>query len=165
MPTTGLRFFTVYGPWGRPDMAMQLFTNAILKGEKIKLNNYGNHSRDFTYIDDIVAGLIKVINKPINEIKQHWGNNKITPNSSSAPWRIFNIGGGKIIKLNKFVGLIEKNLNLKAKKELLPLQLGDVKNTHASTSSFKREFKFRPQISIDEGVCNAVSWFREYYKR
>jgi len=163
LPTTGLRFFTVYGPWGRPDMALFLFTKSIIKGEKINLFNNGKMSRDFTYIDDIVESLYRVINKPPieNIIFDH--HNPI-PNGSSAPFKIFNIGNSNKTELMKYVECIENALSKKAKKEMLPMQPGDVESTYADTSSLEEWIGYKPCTSVDYGVNNFVNWYKNYYE-
>ncbi len=162
LPTTGLRFFTVYGPWGRPDMALFLFTESIIKGKEIKLFNNGKMSRDFTYIDDIVESLYRVINKPpIENINFDHGNPH--PNESSAPFKIFNIGNSNKTELMKYVETIEHALSLKANVEMLPMQPGDVESTYADTSNLENWIDFKPNTSIDYGVKNFVNWYRNYY--
>ena len=163
LPTTGLRFFTVYGPWGRPDMALFKFTQAILSGEKIQVFNYGKHQRDFTYIDDIVEGIIRVLDKPATP-NTTWSGNNPDPGSSIAPWRVYNIGNNSPVELLDYISAIEEALNLKAEKELLPLQIGDVPNTYADVEDLVRDFKYKPAMPIKNGVSNFVNWFKEYYK-
>ena len=162
LPTTGLRFFTVYGPWGRPDMALFIFTKNILEGKKIDLFNYGNHIRDFTYVDDIVEPILRLINKPIN-LK----NKKIKltdPSESSAPFKIYNIGNNDPKKLMQFVKAIEKKLEIKAKINFKPLQKGDVYETYADTSKLLLATKYKSKTSMEKGIGNFVDWFRDYYK-
>lgn len=162
LPTTGLRFFTVYGPWGRPDMALFIFTKNILEGKKIDLFNYGNHIRDFTYVDDIVEPILRLINKPIN-LK----NKKIKltdPSESSAPFKIYNIGNNDPKKLMQFVRAIEKKLEIKAKINFKPLQKGDVYETYADTSKLLLATKYKSKTSMENGIGNFVDWFRDYYK-
>ena len=162
LPTTGLRFFTVYGPWGRPDMALFIFTKNILEGKKIDLFNYGNHIRDFTYVDDIVEPILRLINKPIN-LK----NKKIKltdPSESPAPFRIYNIGNNDPKKLMQFVRAIEKKLEIKAKINFKPLQKGDVYETYADTSKLLLATKYKSKTSMEKGIGNFVDWFRDYYK-
>ncbi len=162
LPTTGLRFFTVYGPWGRPDMALFIFTKNILEGKKIDLFNYGNHIRDFTYVDDIVEPILRLINKPIN-LK----NKKIKltdPSESSAPFKIYNIGNNDPKKLMQFVRAIEKKLEIKAKINFKPLQKGDVYETYADTSKLLLATKYKSKTSMEKGIGNFVDWFRDYYK-
>jgi UDP-glucuronate 4-epimerase len=152
VPTTGLRFFTVYGPWGRPDMALFLFTQAILKGEPIKVFNHGDMRRDFTYIDDIVEGVIRVLDQTA------------TPAESSAPYRIFNIGNNQPVQLLDFIGCLESALGLKAQKELLPMQDGDVPATFADTQALNEWVGFAPATPIEHGVRQFVDWYRTYYR-
>ena len=162
LPTTGLRFFTVYGPWGRPDMALFIFTKNILEGKKIDLFNYGNHIRDFTYVDDIVEPILRLINKPIN-LK----NKKIKltdPSESSAPFKIYNIGNNDPKKLMQFVRAIEKKLEIKAKINFKPLQKGDVYETYADTSKLLLATKYKSKTNMEKGIGNFVDWFRDYYK-
>ena len=162
LPTTGLRFFTVYGPWDRPDMALQKFTKSMLAGEKIKVFNYGMHLRDFTYIDDIVKGIIHVLDSPAKSNK-NW--NSVLPDSatSSAPWRIYNIGNNSPIKLLDFIETIENALNIQAQKELLPLQPGDVLDTCADIKDLVVHFNYKPSVSIKEGVGKFIEWYKNYY--
>ena len=163
MPTTGLRFFTVYGPWGRPDMALFLFTKAILNDEPIKVFNYGKMERDFTYIDDIIEGVVRVISNPP---KPNPGYDRIhsDPSTSFAPYKIYNIGNNNPVPLMKFIETLEKHLGRKAKKEYLPLQAGDVPKTYADVDDLIRDVGFKPNTSIDEGIGKFVSWYREYYE-
>lgn len=160
LPTTGLRFFTVYGPWGRPDMALFKFTKAIFSGESIDVYNNGDLSRDFTYIDDIVNGIIKVQDN-IPQIGYETIN---TPDKSSAPYRIYNIGNGKPVKLLDFIKALERATGFVAKKNYMPMQPGDVSTTWADTNSLKDDVCYESKISIDEGVAKFVNWYREYYK-
>ena len=163
LPTTGLRFFTVYGPWGRPDMALFKFTKSILAGEKIKVFNYGKHLRDFTYIDDIVDGVIKVINKPAVS-NQNWDSDNPDAGSSIAPWRIYNIGNNSSIELLDYIKAIENALEIKAQKEFLPLQPGDVIDTYADVDDLVRDFDYKPSTTIDEGITKFIEWYKDYYK-
>ncbi len=163
LPTTGLRFFTVYGPWDRPDMALQKFTKSILAGKKIQVFNYGKHLRDFTYIDDIVEGIVRVLNKPATP-NQKWDSNNPDPGSSSAPWRIYNIGNNSPVKLLHYIEAIENALKIKAKKEFLPIQPGDVTDTFADVSDLVDEFDYKPSTNINEGVSKFVKWYMNYYK-
>jgi UDP-glucuronate 4-epimerase len=160
LPTTGLRFFTVYGPWDRPDMALQNFTKLILKGEKIKVFNNGNHKRDFTYIDDIVGGIMRVIDKPAIP---HPIIDPNKPSTSSAPWRVYNIGNNSPVNLLDYIEALEKSLKIEAKKEFLPLQPGDVVNTYADISELIEDFNYKPKVSIQEGIANYSKWYRSYY--
>jgi len=162
IPTTGLRFFTVYGPWGRPDMALFKFTKAILAGEKIKVFNFGKHLRDFTYIDDIVEGVIRVLDRPAPSNPQ-WDGNNPDPGSSLAPWRVYNIGNNNPVKLVDFIEAIEKALGTKAIKELLPLQPGDVPDTYANVEDLVSEFGYKPSMSVQEGIDRFVKWYRNHY--
>ena len=160
--TTGLRFFTVYGPYDRPDMALQKFTEAIISGEKIKVFNYGKHRRDFTYIDDIVEGIIRVIdNIPLGRDK--WNPLSPDPSFSTAPYKIYNIGRNKPEELNKYIELLEKYLKINAKKELLPLQPGDVPDTYADVDDLVNELEYEPKISIEEGIKEFVNWYKAFY--
>jgi len=162
LPTTGLRFFTVYGPYDRPDMALQKFTEAIISGEKIKVFNYGKHRRDFTYIDDIVEGIIRVIdNIPLGRDK--WNPLSPDPSFSTAPYKIYNIGRNKPEELNKYIELLEKYLKINAKKELLPLQPGDVPDTYADVDDLVNELEYEPKISIEEGIKEFVNWYKAFY--
>ncbi len=158
---TGLRFFTVYGPWGRPDMAPMLFADAILHNRPIKVFNYGKMSRDFTYIDDIIDGIVKVINNPATS-NPNWDPNKPQPNSSSAPYRIYNIGNSKPIELMDFINILEEKLGVEAKKDMLPMQNGDVVSTYADTTPLKEYFGYIPRTSLDEGIEKFVEWYREF---
>ena len=162
LPTTGLRFFTVYGPWGRPDMALFKFTQAILSGDPIDVFNHGNHSRDFTYIDDIVDGILKTIDNPAS-INLDWKSDDPDPATSKTPWRIYNIGNNKPVNLMDYIKALENSLGKKAKFNFLPLQPGDVKDTFASVENLKKNFNYQPSISVDEGVSKFVKWFKDYY--
>lgn len=162
IPTTGLRFFTVYGPWGRPDMALFLFTEAILKGEPIKVFNYGDMVRDFTYIDDIVEGVVRVIANPPKG-NPGWSGMRPDPASSRAPYRIFNIGNQNPVKLTDFIAAIEEELGIKAKRELLPIQPGDVPATSADVSGLMQELGYKPATPVREGIRKFVEWYRGYY--
>jgi UDP-glucuronate 4-epimerase len=163
LPSTGLRFFTVYGPWGRPDMALFMFTKSIIEGLPIKVFNYGKHRRDFTYINDIVEGIKRVLDKPPSK-NDTWDRNNPDPSSSFSPWRVYNIGNNNPVELLDYIGAIENSLGIEAKKELVPLQPGDVPDTYADVSDLETEFKFKPTTSIEEGVSNFVNWYRNYYK-
>lgn len=162
LPTTGLRFFTVYGPWGRPDMALFKFTRAIIAGEKIQVFNYGKHRRDFTYVDDIVEGLIRVLDKPAKSNPKWSGDN---PNSgtSSAPWRVYNIGNNSPVELIDYIHAVEDALGINAEKDFLPLQPGDVPDTYADVDDLISNFDYRPSMSIKKGVENFVVWYKEYH--
>lgn len=161
LSTTGLRFFTVYGPWGRPDMALFKFTKSILEGKKISVYNFGNHKRDFTYVDDIVEGLIRVLDRPATS-NSKWSGEEPDPGSSAAPWRVYNIGNNSPIELLDYIEAIEDSLGIKANKELLPLQPGDVPDTFANVDDLVRDFNYKPSMSIKDGVKNFVDWYREY---
>ena len=161
MQTTGVRFFTVYGPWGRPDMAPMLFTDAILNDRAIKVFNHGKMSRDFTYVDDIVDGLIKVIDNPA-KANPNWDAKNPTPDSSSAPYRIYNIGNNAPVALMEFIETIENALGKVAEKEMLSLQDGDVVSTYADTSDMMNDFDYRPDTKLDDGIKAFVTWYREF---
>lgn len=161
VPMTGLRFFTVYGPWGRPDMALFLFTKAIIEDRAIDVFNYGKMQRDFTYIDDIVEGVIRVLDKPAAP-DENWSENN--PATSNAPYRIYNIGGNRQIELNDFIAEIEKNLGKTAKRNLLPIQDGDVPASFADVSALVRDLNYQPQTTVQTGIANFVKWYKEYYK-
>ena len=163
LPTTGLRFFTVYGPWGRPDMALFKFTKAILNNKKIKVYNFGKHRRDFTYIDDIVEGIIRVLDKPANPNKK-WDSENPDPGSSFAPWRVYNIGNNSPVDLLDYISAIEDATGIKANKEFLPLQDGDVPDTYADVSDLFLDVGYKPSMNINEGVKNFVNWYLEFYK-
>ena len=161
LPTTGLRFFTVYGPWGRPDMALFIFVKKILENKSINIFNYGNHVRDFTYIDDIVDGIKRVIFKVP---KKNFFDKVKFPNKSTSPFRILNIGNGKPIKLKEFINEIEKNLGKKGKKKYLPLQEGDVIGTHSDINEISKLTKYKPKYSYKIGIKKFISWYLNYYK-
>lgn len=162
LPTTGLRFFTVYGPWGRPDMALFLFTKSIIEGKTIQVNNYGKHQRDFTYVDDIVEGLVRVIDQPAKS-NSNWDSFNPSPSSSNAPWKIYNIGNGKPIELMKYIAAIEESLKIKANIKYAPLQKGDVIATYADTSHLNNDMEYKPKTSIDDGVRFFVDWYKDFY--
>jgi UDP-glucuronate 4-epimerase len=162
--TTGLRFFTVYGPWGRPDMAPMLFTDAILNNRPIKVFNHGNMSRDFTYIDDIVEGIIKVINSPA-KADSNWSGNQPTPDSSSAPYRIYNIGNNAPVNLMEFISEIETSLGRVAEKNFMEMQDGDVESTYADTSALMNDFNYKPFTPLSKGVDEFVKWFKDFYNK
>ncbi|MCF6109018.1 NAD-dependent epimerase [Mesorhizobium muleiense] len=162
LPTSGLRFFTVYGPWGRPDMALFLFTKNILAGKPIKLFNNGNHTRDFTFVDDIVEGLIRTSDRPPIP-NAEWRSDDPDPATSNAPWRIFNIGNSKPVELIRYVEALEGALGKKAIVELLPLQPGDVPDTYADTNELRNKIGYSPRTSIEDGIIRFVEWYREYY--
>jgi UDP-glucuronate 4-epimerase len=163
LPTTGLRFFTVYGPWGRPDMALFQFTKNILAGEPIKVFNNGNHTRDFTYVDDIVEGVIRA-SDGVAASDPNWKSDAPDPASSNAPFRIFNIGNSRPVALGAYIEAIEREAGRKAIKEFLPLQPGDVPDTYADVSRLERATGYKPSTTIDEGVKNFVAWYRTYYQ-
>ncbi|NUO00525.1 MAG: NAD-dependent epimerase [Saprospiraceae bacterium] len=163
LPTTGLRFFTVYGPWGRPDMALFLFTKAILENQPIQVYNHGDMVRDFTYIDDIVEGVVRVLDHPPAG-NPDWSGKAPNPASSKAPYKIYNIGNNNPIRLLDFVSAIEQNLGKTAKKEFLPMQPGDVAATYAEVSDLVRDLGYKPETMVKEGIAAFVKWYREYYK-
>jgi UDP-glucuronate 4-epimerase len=163
LPTTGLRFFTVYGPWGRPDMALFKFTKAILEGKPIDVFNYGKHTRGFTYIDDIVKGIIKTLDNSA-VINSNWNSDQPDPGSSNVPWCIYNIGNNKPIQLMHYIEAMEKSIGKKAKINFLPLQKGDVKDTHANIDKLKIRFDYKISTEITEGIDNFVKWYKNYYK-
>ena len=162
LPTTGLRFFTVYGPWGRPDMALFLFTRAILAGESIDVFNYGKMQRDFTYIDDIVEGVVRVTDT-IPAADHGWSGSAPDPGASYAPYRIYNIGNNNPVELLYFIETLERCLGKKAEKNLLPIQAGDVPSTYADVDDLMRDVGFRPATPIEDGIRSFVSWYRDYY--
>jgi UDP-glucuronate 4-epimerase len=162
LPCTGLRFFTVYGPWGRPDMALFLFTRNMLAGEPIDIYNYGNHLRDFTYIDDIVDGVLRASDR-VATPEPSWDPKQPDTATSDAPWRIYNIGAAQPVPLMRFVEVLEQELGVDAKKEYHPLQPGDVPETHADISDLARDTGYEPQVSVEEGVKRFVEWYRWYY--
>ena len=163
LPTTGLRFFTVYGPWGRPDMALFLFTRAILEGRPIDVFNHGNMQRDFTYVDDIVEGVIRVVDRTA-AVNPEYDPISADPATSSAPYRIFNIGNNNPVQLLDFIGAIEDTLGMNAEKRLLPLQDGDVPATYANTDLLDDWVGFVPGTSVREGVGRFIAWYRDYYR-
>ena len=162
LPTTGLRFFTVYGPWGRPDMALFLFTKAILAGEPINVFNYGKMKRDFTYIDDIVEGIVRITNK-IPEPDLKWSGARPDPGSSYSPYRIYNIGNNQPVELLTYISVLERKLGRKARKKMLPLQAGDVPATCADVDDLMRDVGFRPSTTVEEGIDKFVDWYKAYY--
>jgi UDP-glucuronate 4-epimerase len=163
LPTTGLRFFTVYGPWGRPDMALFLFTRAILAGKPIDVFNFGKMRRDFTYIDDIVEGVIRVADRPAQP-NPEWSGADPDPGTSAAPYRVYNIGNHNPVELLHLIEVLEDALGKKAEKNLLPIQPGDVPATYADVDDLVRDVGFRPETSIEDGVGRFVEWYRGYYK-
>lgn len=163
LPTTGLRFFTVYGTWGRPDMALFLFTDAMLKNEPIKIYNNGDMIRDFTYVDDITESILRLIPKPPQQ-NDTWDAVNPDPSSSSAPYRILNIGNSKPISIMKYVEILEKKIGKEAIKDFEPMRQGDIKETHASHSALEELINYKPQIEIEDGISKFVDWYRSYYK-
>ena len=163
LPTSGLRFFTVYGPWGRPDMALFKFTKNILEDKSIDVFNYGNHTRDFTFIDDIVDGVIKTLEVPASP-NIDWDGRKPDPSSSKAPWRVYNIGNNSPVQLMDYIEALEKCLNKKAKKNYLPLQSGDVPDTCANVDNLKKYFNYKPSTSVNDGISKFIKWYKNYYK-
>jgi UDP-glucuronate 4-epimerase len=161
--TTGLRFFTVYGEWGRPDMAPMLFADAILNNREIKVFNHGKMSRDFTYINDIVEGIVKVIDNPASAQK-YFDTNNPNPAESSAPYRIYNIGHNAPTSLMSFIEILEKSLNITAKKQFMDLQEGDVVSTYADVSDLIKDFNYKPKTNLDIGIPKFVSWYKDFYK-
>lgn len=162
LPTTGLRFFTVYGPFGRPDMALFLFTKAILEGQPIDVFNYGKHRRDFTFVDDIVEGVVRTMDKTA-EPNEAWNAAEPDPGTSRAPYRIYNIGNQQPVELMDYIGAIEKRLGIEAEKNLLPLQPGDVPDTFADTSDLADDVGYQPATPVDEGVARFIDWYLDYY--
>lgn len=163
VPCTGIRFFTVYGPWGRPDMALFLFTKAILEGKPIDVFNSGNMRRDFTYIDDIVEGVIRVLDKPARPDPK-WSGETPDPGTSSGPYRIYNIGNRQPVDLMRFIELLEEVIGEKAEKRHLPLQPGDVPATYADVDDLVRDVGFKPDTPVKVGIQRFVQWYRDYYK-
>jgi UDP-glucuronate 4-epimerase len=163
LPTTGLRFFTVYGPWGRPDMALFKFTKAMLADEPIPVFNYGKHRRDFTYIDDIVEGVIRVLDRPAPP-NPDWDGANPDSGTSKAPWRVYNIGNNSPVELMDYIGALEEALGVEADKEMLPLQDGDVPDTYANVDDLVKEFGYKPDMSVKQGVTNFVKWYKDFYK-
>ncbi len=162
LPTTGLRFFTVYGPWGRPDMAMWIFASAILEGKPIKLFNHGKMRRDFTYVDDVVESIVRLVGRPAAG-NPDWSGDKPDPGSSSAPWRVYNIGNNNPVDLLDVVELLEKSIGQKAVRELEPIQPGDVPATYADVDALMREVGFKPSTPIADGIARFVDWYRAYH--
>ena len=163
LPTTGLRFFTVYGPWGRPDMALFLFTKNILAGKPIDVFNYGNHRRDFTYIDDIVEGVVRVIDN-VAAPNPDWSSDTPDSASSKGPYRLYNIGNNQPVELMHYIEVLENCLGKKAEKNLLPLQPGDVPATYADVSDLVRDVGYKPDMSVEQGIANFVEWYRDFYQ-
>ena len=162
LPTTGLRFFTVYGPWGRPDMALFKFTKAMLAGESIPVFNYGKHRRDFTYIDNIVEGVIRVLDRPASS-NPDWDGANPDSGTSQAPWRVYNIGNNSPVELMDYIGALEESLGIEADKEMLPLQDGDVPDTYANVDDLVKEFDYKPDMPVKTGVANFVKWYKDFY--
>lgn len=162
LPTTGLRFFTVYGPWGRPDMALFLFTRNILAGKPIDVFNYGKHRRDFTYIDDIVEGVIRTLDK-VAQANPDWSGDSPDPGTSSAPYRLYNIGNNNPVELMRYIEVLENCLGKKAKLNMLPLQSGDVPATYADVQDLQQDVGYKPSTFIEEGISNFVDWYRGFY--
>ena len=162
VPTTGLRFFTVYGPWGRPDMAMYLFTEAILAGRPIEVYNHGRMKRDFTYIDDIVEAVVRTADRPA-EANPGWSGDEPDPGTSAAPYRLYNIGNNNPVELMHLVETLEKCLGVEAKKNLVPIQPGDVPATYADVDDLVRDVGFKPSTTIEDGVARFVAWYRQYH--
>ena len=163
IPTTGLRFFTVYGPWGRPDMALFKFTNAMLEGKSIDVYNYGKMKRDFTYIDDIVEAIVR-IQDVIPQPDPEWTVEEGSPATSSAPYRVYNIGNSSPVELMDYINALEQALGLEAKKNMMPIQPGDVLNTSAETQALYKTIGFKPETPVQQGVKNFVDWYKEYYQ-
>jgi UDP-glucuronate 4-epimerase len=163
LPCTGLRFFTVYGPWGRPDMAYFSFTKSIIEGTPIDVYNFGNMKRDFTYIDDVVDGIMRVVGK-IPQPNPEWDMKTLDPGSSCAPYKLYNIGNNKPVELTKFIEVLETILDKKAVKNLLPMQKGEVPITYADINDFFMDVGFKPVTSIEEGLTKFVDWYIDYYK-
>ena len=161
---TGLRFFTVYGPWGRPDMALFLFTKAMIDGQPINVFNQGHMIRDFTYVDDIVEGVMRIVDKPATA-DPTWDGDNPNPGTSKVPWRVYNIGNNTRIELLRYIKAIELELGTTAKLNLMPMQPGDVKETEADTSALSRAVGFKPATPVEEGVARFVRWYREYYRK
>ncbi|MFZ9735304.1 MAG: NAD-dependent epimerase [Burkholderiaceae bacterium] len=163
LPTTGLRFFTVYGPWGRPDMALFKFTKAMLAGEPIEVFNFGRHRRDFTYIDDIVEGVIRVLDRPAPP-NPNWNGDTPDPGTSKAPWRVYNIGNNAPVELMDYIAALEAALGTKAQMTMLPLQPGDVPDTYADVQDLVEQFQYRPATPVTEGIKRFVAWYRDYFR-
>jgi UDP-glucuronate 4-epimerase len=163
LPTTGLRFFTVYGPWGRPDMALFKFTDAILAGKPIDVFNHGRMQRDFTYIDDIAEGVLRTADR-IPTSDPNWTGDDPDPSHSSAPYRIYNIGNNQPVELAHFIDVLERTLGIPAKRNLLPMQPGDVPATYADIDALARDVGFRPRTSIEDGIARFVAWYRDYFR-
>lgn len=163
LPCTGLRFFTVYGPWGRPDMALFKFTRQMLAGEPIEVFNYGNHTRDFTYVEDIVEGILRVLDQPATP-NPHWSGEAPDPQSSSAPYRLYNIGSNNPVNLTRYIEVLEETLGVRAERKLLPLQPGDVPDTFANVDDLIRDTGYKPATPVEVGIQNFVAWYKDYYQ-
>lgn len=163
IPTTALRFFTVYGPWGRPDMAMITFTRKIIAGEPIDVFNHGNHKRDFTYIDDIVEGVVRTLDT-VATANPEWDAEKPDSATSAAPYRVYNIGNSEPVNLMRYIEVLEDCLGIKAERNLLPLQPGDVPDTYADVTELVDEVGYQPNTSVEDGIAKFVEWYRDYYK-
>ncbi|MBK7114750.1 MAG: NAD-dependent epimerase [Proteobacteria bacterium] len=163
LPVTGLRFFTVYGPWGRPDMALFLFTKNIIAGKPIDVFNHGHHKRDFTFVEDIAEGVVRSLDR-IATPDPNWDSNNPDPATSSAPYRVYNIGNNKPVDLSHYIETLEKCLGKKAEKNMLPLQLGDVPDTYADVEDLVRDVGYKPATTVEEGIKAFVDWYREYYR-
>ena len=162
IPTTGLRFFTVYGPWGRPDMALFLFTKNILADKPIDVFNYGNHRRDFTYIDDIVEGVIRTLDT-VPSANENWSGDTPDPATSKAPYKLYNIGNNQPVELRRYIEVLEECLGKKATQNLLPLQMGDVPDTYADVEALVEDVDYKPETTIETGIENFVRWYRDFY--
>jgi len=162
IPATGLRFFTVYGPWGRPDMAMFIFAKAIIAGQPIKVFNHGKMRRDFTYVDDVSLAVVRLIDRP-PQGRPDWDANRPDPATSAAPWRIYNIGNNQPEELTYVISLLEKEFGKSAVKEMLPMQPGDVEATYADVADLERDIGFRPATPIEDGIARFAKWYREYH--
>ena len=163
LPTTGLRFFTVYGPWGRPDMSAFMFTKNIIEGKPINVFNYGNHRRDFTYIDDIIEGVIRVVDKPA-QANEAWSGETPDPGTSMAPYRIYNIGNNTPVSLLTFIETLERCIGKEAIKHFLPMQPGDVPDTYADVTDLQKEFNYKPATQLSDGLGCFVEWYKDFYK-
>ncbi|HET8551485.1 MAG TPA: NAD-dependent epimerase [Gammaproteobacteria bacterium] len=163
IPTTGLRFFTVYGPWGRPDMALFLFTRNILEGKPIDVFNHGHHRRDFTYVDDIVEGVVRTLDK-VAAPNPDWSGDMPDPATSKAPYRVFNIGNNRPVNLMRYIEVLEEKLGRQAEKNMLPMQNGDVPETYASVEDLETAVGYRPATTVEEGVGRFVDWYRDFYR-
>lgn len=163
LPTTGLRFFTVYGPWGRPDMALFIFTKKILAGESIDVFNHGHHKRDFTYVDDIVEGVVRTLDQ-VAQPNESWSGEQPDPGTSKAPYRIYNIGSNNPVELSRFIEIIEERVGKNAQKNLLPLQPGDVPATYADVDALIEDVGYKPKTTVEQGIASFVDWYREFYR-